>query len=68
MILQNDLDLDLICRSIIHVSVAQLRHARCLNAYFSPNDKAKVKHKHRSMTVTETTTTKFHDDEPHPAQ
>ncbi|KIK68635.1 hypothetical protein GYMLUDRAFT_728282 [Collybiopsis luxurians FD-317 M1] len=55
---ENDLDLDLFCHAIIHISIQQLRHARCLNAYFPQKSKVKAKQKqeHRSMTVTESTT------------
>ncbi|KAJ3714975.1 Bestrophin, RFP-TM, chloride channel-domain-containing protein [Lentinula raphanica] len=50
---ENDLDLDLFCRSIIHADIQQLQHATCLNAYVSRDQKAKMNH--RSMTVVEAT-------------
>jgi len=50
---ENDLDLDLFCRAIIHVDIQQLQHVSCLNAYVPPRQKAKMKH--RSGTVTEAT-------------
>ncbi|KAJ3764057.1 UPF0187-domain-containing protein [Lentinula raphanica] len=50
---ENDLDLDLFCRSIIHADIQQLQHATCLNAYVSRDQKVKMNH--RSMTVVEAT-------------
>jgi len=55
---ENDLDLDLFCRSIIHVDIQQLQNAPCLNAYISPRRRAKMKH--RSMTVVEATHVHVH--------
>lgn len=33
---QNDLDLDLFCRDIIHADIERLKVSPCLNTYFGP--------------------------------
>ncbi|KAF9066766.1 Bestrophin, RFP-TM, chloride channel-domain-containing protein, partial [Rhodocollybia butyracea] len=53
---ENDLDLDLFCRSIIHVDIEKLQNTPCPNAYFSRRQRVMTK-KHRSMTIAEATTT-----------
>ncbi|KAG6888353.1 hypothetical protein C0995_009046 [Termitomyces sp. Mi166 len=47
----NDLDLDLFCRAIVHADIEHLKSSPCLNAYFGPSHPIAV---HRqSMTLVE---------------
>ena len=48
---QNDLDLDLFCREIIHADVEHLRTSPCLNAYLGSSHPHPTRRK--SMTVAE---------------
>ncbi|KIM45329.1 hypothetical protein M413DRAFT_442007 [Hebeloma cylindrosporum] len=50
----NDLDLDLFCRAIIHADIKQLKSSPCLNAYLG-TEQARPGPR-RSMTLTEITT------------
>ncbi|KAF9055709.1 Bestrophin, RFP-TM, chloride channel-domain-containing protein [Panaeolus papilionaceus] len=57
----NDLDLDLFCREIIHADLKHLKISPCLNAYFGPDykqpvsDARPVAMTRRSLTLTEMT-------------
>ncbi|KAG6907924.1 hypothetical protein DXG01_006854 [Tephrocybe rancida] len=50
---QNDLDLDLFCRDIVHTDMQHLRSSPCLNAYFGPVEARPVPVHRQSMTVVE---------------
>ncbi|KAF5368919.1 hypothetical protein D9758_002933 [Tetrapyrgos nigripes] len=48
---ENDLDIDLFCREIIHADLHQLQKMPCTNAYMGPQRREKIRH--RTRTVTE---------------
>ncbi|KIK53285.1 hypothetical protein GYMLUDRAFT_49464 [Collybiopsis luxurians FD-317 M1] len=52
---ENDLDLDMFCKEIIEVDIANLKKSPCLNAYFPPTPRVQRLVKQRSMTLTEAT-------------
>ncbi|SJL07656.1 uncharacterized protein ARMOST_11006 [Armillaria ostoyae] len=51
---ENDLDLDMLCREIIHVDIDNLKKSPCLNAYFQP-PQTQQPIRQGSLTLTETT-------------
>ncbi|KAK0464346.1 Bestrophin, RFP-TM, chloride channel-domain-containing protein [Desarmillaria tabescens] len=51
---ENDLDLDMFCREIIHVDIENLKKSPCLNAYFQP-PQSQQPVRQGSLTLTETT-------------
>ncbi|KAF5392984.1 hypothetical protein D9757_001166 [Collybiopsis confluens] len=52
---ENDLDLDMFCKEVIEVDIANLKKSPCLNAYFPPSPRVQRLVKQRSMTLTEAT-------------
>ncbi|KAK0504154.1 hypothetical protein EDD18DRAFT_1345036 [Armillaria luteobubalina] len=51
---ENDLDLDMLCREVIHVDIDNLKKSPCLNAYFQP-PQIRQPVRQGSLTLTETT-------------
>lgn len=51
--IQNDLDLDLFCRQIIHADIAQLKKTPCRNAYFPPAEHLSIKGRMLSISSIE---------------